>query len=596
MAVAWLDGARFADTNGYQNDFRRSMWLYRDWVIDAFNDNMPFDQFTIEQIAGDMLPDATVAQKVASGFNRNHRSNTEGGSINEEWLVENVVDRVETTSTVFLGLTMGCARCHDHKYDPVSQREFYEFFAFFNNIEERGVYTEQRGNAGPTVAVETDEYLAQARELENSLAEAEQAQQRRSRNALKAREQWQRSLAVTDGVPVPVDHRYSLLTRHGENSAVDIASVPAERVSSDLPGPAIRIAGKQDHVVLDDAFDFDATKDFTVSVWVRPSSYGAILSRMDAQHAYRGFDMLIMPDGRMNVHLIHNWPGNGTKITTVPRIPLDRWSHIVVRCQAPGKAANIEVVVNGSSVEHTVDKDTLDGSTLTEHPVWLGLRSQTPPYAGLISELAIWPRQLEDEEIRSLHRGAIQHMVHACQDDPTEQQQAEIDRQFLILHGASPEQNIELVKLRQQLEELKAHLPTTMIMQELEERRPTYVLQRGRYDMPDESQPVMPAVPSIFDSMNGDPPGDRLQLARWLVADDNPLTARVTVNRFWSQYFGTGLLETPENFGIQSPLPSHPDLLDWLANEFVSSGWDVKHIQRLIVTKQHLSANVTWYR
>ena len=170
MATFWLDAARFADTNGYQNDFQRSMWLWRDWVIRAYNDNMPYDQFVIEQLAGDMLPDATLEQKIATGFNRNNRSNTEGGSLEEEWFVENVVDRVETTSTVFLGLTVGCARCHDHKFDPISQKEFYQFFAFFNNVDQLGVYNEKRGNAGPTVSVITDEFQQQIDSINQKIA------------------------------------------------------------------------------------------------------------------------------------------------------------------------------------------------------------------------------------------------------------------------------------------------------------------------------------------------------------------------------------------------------------------------------------------
>ncbi len=588
MAIAWLDGARFADTNGYQNDFRRSMWLYRDWVIDAFNDNMPFDQFTIEQIAGDMLPDATVSQKVASGFNRNHRSNTEGGSINEEWLVENVVDRVETTSTVFLGLTMGCARCHDHKYDPVTQREFYEFFAYFNNIDERGVYTEKRGNAGPVVAVETPEYQQRARELREALGSVQRAQALRQREAMEQQAQWEEDIVGYSDSQVPGGSAVAVLGRAGETMPESVRELMEQldpgRTNDELPGPAVRITGTADHVVLGDAFDFDATRDYTVSAWVRPTSYGAILSRMDEQNAYRGFDMLIMPDGRMNVHLIHNWPGNATKITTVPRIPLNQWTHVAVRCAAPGKAVDIQVFLNGTPAGHTVDTDTLDGTTLTDHPVWLGLRARTPPFAGKISSLRIWPRQLDNQEVSNLHHGTVQHMVRSTGKKRTEQQQTDIDYQYLIMCGASPEQNAELIKLRREMQELKAYLPTTMVMQERDQRRPAFVLQRGQYDRPDESQPVDPGVPSIFASMPGEPPADRLELARWLVAEDNPLTARVIVNRFWARYFNAGLLETSENFGIQSPLPSHPELLDWLATEFVRSGWDIKHMQRLIVT------------
>ena len=585
MATFWLDAARFADTNGYQNDFRRSMWLWRDWVIKAYNDNMPYDQFTIEQLAGDMLPNATLEQQIASGFNRNHRSNTEGGSINEEWLVENVVDRVETTSTVFLGLTMGCARCHDHKFDPISQREFYQFFAYFNNVDEQGVYTEKRGNAGPTVSVPTPEFEERIRMMETKLASQQVSQKLKREEALRLRKK--EELTVDEiATPDVAGEVLAFLNRSFQDKPESIGKTrnelrDADRIKSSLVGQAVQLAGKKDqHLDLGSAFDFDATKNFSVSAWIKPKQFGAIISRMDGGDDYRGFDMLIMPDGRLNVHLIHKWPSNGTKITSELKIPKDRWSSIAVTCSAPGKAKNIQIYFNGQLVPHTVDSDTLNGSTLTEHPVWVGLRAQTPAFAGQISDLRIWPEALPIDAVERIHRQTLEHMIVSTIDNRSDEQRTEIDHQYKSI--ATDDSDLELQRAQREIDNQKKQLPTTMVMKELESPRQTYVLNRGVYDQPDKEQPVSAAIPGLFKSI--ETPANRLELAQWLVDGDNPLTARVAVNHFWNRYFGQGLLSTPDNFGVQSPPPSHPKLVDWLACEFVDSGWDVKALQRLIVT------------
>ena len=323
MALGWLDAARYADSAGYQADWERFMWPWRDWVVYAFNDNMPFDQFTIEQLAGDMLPDATMSQQVATGFNRNHRINDEGGSLDAEFEVEYVVDRVDTTATVWLGLTAGCARCHDHKYDPLSQREFYQFYAYFNNVPEKGI-DGRRGAARPFI---------------------------------------------------------------------DVPNKHVERQLNELTAE------------------------------------------------------------------------------------LDR------------------------------------------------LKSEGSDHAKLV-------RQIEEQS---------------------------------------------------QLLRKKVTTPV-MVMQEQEPREPAYLLKRGAYDHPDKSEVIPPALPAVFQSLTDATPGDRLQFARWIVSPQNPLTARVIMNRLWQHHFGSGLVKTSEDFGTRGEPASHPNLLDWLATEFVRTGWDIKAMHRLIVT------------
>ena len=524
MATFWLDAARFADTNGYQNDFRRSMWLWRDWVIEAYNQNMPYDQFVIEQLAGDMLPDATDSQKIASGFNRNHRTNTEGGSINQEWLVENVVDRVETTSTVFLGLTMGCARCHDHKYDPVSQKEFYEFYSYFYNVDERGVYTETRGNTGPIIQVVTDEYREKIATAEAKIRDKQTIVERLSEGTSKSQQKWRRGLtqfqfaatatpAVQFLCPDVIDERTKLADAWKtirENFVVDPQPV----------GRAVQITGERDkHPVLGSAFDFDAAKGFAVSAWVKPTQYGAIISRMDEAEAYRGFDILLMDDGRMNVHLIHDWPDNATKITTNGKIPRDQWTHVTVTVASPGAAANIAVYINGRPTAATVDSDTLNGSTLTEHPVLLGYRDYTNPFGGMISQLSIWDQPIDAVTVRDLYKTSMQQIIKKTTKSDDEKTKL-LAHHFRHSDSEYANALTNVAEAQTQLEALKKQLPSTMVMKELPEPRQAYILNRGLYDQPDKSRPVSAGIPSLFRSEAK--PKNRLELARWLVDGKNP--------------------------------------------------------------------------
>ncbi|MEM8678487.1 MAG: DUF1549 domain-containing protein, partial [Planctomycetota bacterium] len=404
MATFWLDAARFADTNGYQNDFRRSMWLWRDWLIDAYNANMPFDQFTIEQLAGDMLPDATIEQKIASGFNRNHRTNTEGGSINEEWLVENVVDRVETTSTVFLGLTMGCARCHDHKYDPISQREFYQFFSYFYNIDEQGVYNERRGNAGPIVSVETDEFKQRIADIERRMRDNQRQRAETQSQYASAQQRWAKELLAE--VDQPLECGKCLVAAAAatlEDNANQAHSIKASPLGKAVTFEMASDAG----VDIGDAITIDLEQGTTIAAWVHPTRYGAIVSRMDKADAYRGFDVLINPDGRMNVHLIHHWPDNATKVTTHRKLPLDRWTFVVVSVAARGKADDVTVAFDMQPVETDTEADTLDGTIRTDHPTWIGMRGDTQPFAGQIAGLTLLDRSVGIEDARPAYRKGL---------------------------------------------------------------------------------------------------------------------------------------------------------------------------------------------
>lgn len=583
MATQWLDSARFADTNGYQNDFKRSMWLWRDWVIDAYNQNMAYDKFVVDQIAGDMLDDPSLDQIVATGFNRNHRTVTEGGSIEEEWFVENVVDRVETTSTVFLGLTMGCARCHDHKYDPISQREFYQFFAFFNNANEKGFHNEKRGNVPPLVRVRTERHQERFGELDRLIQEVKGRLADQESSLTENQAVWEAELSkrtadrVSGQIPEPLIDEILLADLRDQS-----------RVVGGAVGDAVEFDRNQKmQVELPSEFQFHGDQPFSFIAWVKPEKNGAVISRMDGRDNYRGFDSLIIADGRIEFHLIHRWPTDAIKVTTKVPLKFSRWQHLAVTWDGSQKAAGFKVFVNGEPIAVDVNTDALFGPTDTGHALWLGLRDETPRFEGWIAGARVFERMLDRDDVARSFQGRIIDAIKNRDDwsNPTEERAEDT---FLndIYRGAFVPSfrklEEELEKLVTERAQLESNIPTTMVMEERQDRRKTFILERGQYDKPIEEDPVEPGIPAFLPQPDY-PINNRRDLARWLVDPANPLTARVAVNRIWEQYFGLGLLETSENFGVQSPVPSHPELLDWLAAEFIRSGWDVQSLQKLIL-------------
>ena len=588
MAVDWLDGARYADTNGYQNDFARGMWPWRDWVVRAFNDNMPYDRFVVEQVAGDLLPAASLDQRVATGFGRNHRSVTEAGAIDEEWRVENVVDRVETTATVFLGLTLGCARCHDHKFDPVSQEEFYAFYAFFNNVDEQGVHTEVRGNVPPLVEVPTPADLERLQGFERELAAARAEYTRLESEYSPAQSAWEAEL-LSQPAPEVSD---GLALRYGGLGA---SAEGAEHGTLRFCGPPAATDDERSGVDLGQAVQLDRGDSFSFAFWARPEaqdSQGAFLSKMDDRAAYRGFDTILFPDRTVAVHLIHEWPTRAVKVVTRQTLPTDRWSHVVVTYDGSSTAAGVSVWLNGRRASLRVESDTLDGTIETSEPLRLGRRSTAEFYRGSLSDVRIYGRRLSAEggdqsEIYALLRERARSLAaRAAESD--ERADSRASRELLELYRAAfvpalAEAAFVVERLERERREHEEQFPTCMVLAERSEVRPTYVLRRGRYDAPDESRRVQPDVPAFLPPLAPGQDRNRLGLARWLVDPRNPLVARVAVNRLWQRFFGVGLVETAENFGIQGARPSHPELLDWLATELVDQGWDLKAMQRQIV-------------
>ncbi|MGE3317289.1 MAG: DUF1549 domain-containing protein, partial [Planctomycetaceae bacterium] len=591
-ATRWLDAARYADTSGYQTDGERHMWRWRDWVIDACNANMPFDQFTIEQIAGDMLPNATLDQTIASGFNRNHRGNGEGGIIPEEYAVEYVVDRVETTATVWLGLTLGCARCHDHKYDPLRQKEFYQVFAFFNNIPEKGKAVKV-GNSPPMIPAPTpdDQRVLAALDQERDRAASEWKQLQPALAA--AQKQWeQQSTAglVDDWAPSE-----SLVARYNLDDNLNDASGRAKpgtfqsgdaSFSAGRVGKACDFDGKR-FIDAGDVGDFGYYDKFSVGAWIFPRGKqgGTIVSRMLDEDTRDGWSLRIT-DGRAQVLLVKRWLDDSLRVESAAQLNPDQWHHVFFTYDGSRVASGIKLYIDGKPAEVVVKLDELNQSFQSKNPLRIGGgHGPKGRFVGLIDDVRIYAELLPAERIALIpETSSIRDLLALPADKRSELQSAKLAACFVERYAPEPMRELRsrIIEMEKERALMVEKFPTVMVMQEMPEVRPTFILNRGQYDKPGD--PVSADVPASLPPLRTDGRHDRLEFARWLVSGENPLTARVAVNRAWQMYFGAGLVRTMEDFGSQGERPSHPELLDWLATEFLRTGWDVKGLHRLIVT------------
>ena len=596
MAVEWLDAARYADTNGYQTDGERSMWRWRDWVINAYNENMPFDQFTIEQLAGDMLPNATLDQKIATAFNRNHSLNAEGGIVPEEFLVEYAVDRVATTSTVWLGLTMGCARCHDHKFDPLQQKEFYEFSAFFNNINERGKGFKYV-NSPPFITAPTASQQEKLVELDQRLKEARLALADMDEEINSGQQVWEDSLVGSSDIDADVDWNLKdgLIVHHaldGDISGVHAGKIVDATLEDGLPhfvdgriGTAASFDGQR-YIDAGMPPNLGYEDEFTLSAWIYPTrDNGVIFSRAnEGDQGEVGWGLYI-EDGKIRLNLSTRVLDDGVAAETTQAIQLERWQHVAATYDGSKTPEGMRIYVDGIDQELAGLLDLVGNRLPQRYPLRIGASGSTKPnFQGSIDDVRIYDRVLEPEEIAVVSTAETISLIAGL--DPSKREKAQSDKLRLsyLNQYASPEIRAayqEVKRLENDRKDLWESFPTVMVMEEMKERRPTFRLNRGVYDNPAEE--VFPGTPSILPPM---PDGEknRLTFANWLVSPENPLMSRVTVNRYWQMYFGTGLVKTSDNFGSQGEFPSHPELLDWLATTFVESNWNVKELQRLIVT------------
>ena len=602
LAMQWLDAARYADTNGYNNDEMRTMWPWRDWVIEAFRSGMPWDQFLIEQLAGDLLPEATVSQKVATGFIRNHVLTTEGGVIEDEYHWEYVADRIHTTSTVFLGLSLQCARCHDHKYDPFSQRDYYRLAGFFNNVPDRIVSYSQGRMAEPLLKVPSKAQTAELEQLAQRETELQNLLAARTTAVAADADAWAAGLSeqqLAEMELAGLAHTFSLDEADGDFPDSHGRSAPAvlHGSRSSVPGHsgnALQFSGST-WLAAPDVGDFEADQPFTAAAWIRTAagSGGTVFSRMDDAAAYRGYDFIV-EGGRLNAHFVDHWPDKGCKVSTAAVLKPQQWHHVTLVWQGSRRAAGIRIYVDGVPQTLQVDNDgEVAGSLRTAKPFHIGRRQNSVPFTGTIDDVRIFSRALSDDDVRRLADGktlsGIREIVLTAAARRSAEQSAELQR-FWVEHidTESRSWRTELAAIGPRRAAIEQQIPQTMVMQEQTPRRPSYILNRGQYDQRGEQ--VTAGIPAVFaatlntiDTGAAQTEPTRLDFARWLVSPQNPLTARVAVNRWWEMLFGTGLVETTEDFGIQGALPSHPELLDWLACELQSSGWNQKHMLKSMV-------------
>ena len=577
MAMDWLDVARYADTHGFNNDSERSMWRWRDWVIDSFNSNKPYNRFLTEQLAGDLLPNPTLDQRIATGFGRNHVINSEGGIIDEEYRVEYVSDRVRTLGMAWMGLTLECAHCHDHKFDPITQRDHYRFFAFFNSIPEMGE-DGRVANAVPIMPAPTAEQQKKIQVLQSAIANVSHRVEARERSWT-----WNgRSLSSGGGLPPGG-------TTLCAPDAGSMAS--ASCVAGSMATQKITISKKE---------------PLTFSVWVHPAESDrdvALLSALDysenmAAASYGSGAEFRLSSGELEFRFSQRYPAYSLRIRSEgAAISTGQWRNVAFVYEgAAGHEAGlvpssaVRIFADGHELPTVVLNDDLpmpDSNADKPSTFRIGWdnNAHSARYAGKLGEISFWNRALNTVEIGSLFESRALPFASARQ---LAHEGTEVERNWLReadLKATDPnfaKDASELRRLRGELLAVKRSAPTVMVMQEMSVPRETHILTRGSYDVPGEK--VEPGVPEgLLGAWPAGAPKNRLGLAQWLTKPDNPLTSRVVVNRFWQQLFGTGIVKTSDNFGMQGEWPSHPELLDWLAREFVDSGWNVKALMRRLV-------------
>ncbi len=605
LTTEWLDVARYSDSYGYQRDDERLVWPWRDWVIASFNSNRPYDEFITLQVAGDLLPNAGPAEILPTAFNRLHGHVKEGGIVLEEYRVEYVADRTHTFGTAFLGLTMECARCHDHKYDPIPTRDYYSLTAFFANIDESGLISFfTPATPTPAMPLSTPETDAQLEQAEATLTTATIVEQ-----SLAHQPSVQSTFAEWLQFHRPREPNLSAIAHLTFDSRQDdtlpnaVASAPAAQTTAlnklveGKSGLALEFEGDE-VTFLPDVGHFRREDPFSFSLWLRPHAiapreniYSRGAGADDA--ASMGYEFLLI-DGKPTASLIHFWPGDALRIQALDPLPAQQWSHVVVTYDGSSRAAGLKLYLNGAPLATRVVKDNLTrsisdwnklgkGDSHRNHIVF-GQRYRDRGFVkGQLDEFLVFDRQLTAVEARQLFDQAyLTTLLTKDRVALTNLESSQLLDYFLATTSAEAfVARRQLHAARAQSNQLIDALPAISIMRESVDPKPTYVLERGAYDA--HGAPVTANTPSALPPLPADQPRNRLGLARWLTAPDHPLTARVTVNRYWQLIFGQGIVRTPEDFGSQGRPPTHPELLDWLARDFVDHGWDLHHLLKQMV-------------
>ena len=590
VAVPWLDLARHSDSAGYHNDSLRETWLWRDWVVKAFNENKPFNKFTIEQLAGDLLPNATLDQKIASGFMRNVMTSDEGGIIDAEYLNIYLVDRVSTLGTTWFGMSIACAQCHDHKYDPVTTREFYSLYAFFHNVPEKGKDGTRTLNPEPRMSAPSPEQQKELANLAAKITAADQLVKDLEGKFDAAQLAWETKVttdASARSIAGPYDQFPLNTNAHGvTHDGKEIAGKLSGETSfiDGAEGQSLKFEGKG-HADLGARYDFDKADKFSVGLWVRVANKpsGAPIGKMENEPNHRGWDIEFHA-GKASVHLIHKWPDDAIHVQTEKDLPFDTFQHLAFTYDGSGKAAGVKLFVNGQPVATKAVKDKLSGTIKTTAPFAIGQRGGGgSPFTGRVDELHIFARTLTEKEVATVASGPTLALATIEKSKRTKEQADKLQKFFRETQAAdyfaAKKSAEDARKAKTAFDKL---IPTVMVMAEMEKPRDTFIKVRGAYDK--NGDKVEAAFPAFLPKPATTSTNrlTRLDLANWLASPQHPLTARVAVNRFWAMLFGTGLVKTVNDFGSQGEWPSHPDLLNWLAADF-SRDWDVKRTLKQMV-------------
>lgn len=598
QARHWLDVARYADTHGFHYDNYRSIWPYRDWVIDAFNANMPWDQFTIEQLAGDLLPEPSLTQQIATGFQRCMPTTGEGGAIPEEYAAMYAQDQVDTMAAAWLGLTTNCASCHDHKFDPISMRDNYQLTAFFRNTTMKAM-DGNRADHAPSIFVPIDSDWQRWHDVQPEIAQYKQDLETIFETN---RETYQQFVADNTGNRdsflersqlwhIPLHSFTGTLNVVGEDGAE--AEVRFGKIDG-IAGAAPDLGGG--NYSLGDRGQIDSKLGHTISFWVYPRAFpsGALFSRMDATNHYRGWDVFF-ERGKIGGHVAEKWPENAAKIMSEEVLLPDRWYHVALIYRPEGGANRMEIWINGENVAANITHNSPVADYNADAPLRLGGRfkgewgrtdAQLGGRAGL-QNIRIYNQPLNQANIVSIIQGDLlegAEMLTLTEDQRKEEQLEVNYRAYLqIFHAHAREETGKMAALETELNQIISRGHKTLVMEEKANSEATaHILERGQYA--NKGEQVKANVPEILPPLPNEASQNRLGLAMWLVEDQNPLPARVTVNRLWAQLFGRGIVKSTSDFGIMGARPTHPELLDWLAVEFVESGWDYQHMIRLMIT------------
>lgn len=596
LTMEWLDVARYADSHGMHADGLRIMWPWRDWVIDAFYKDLPYDKFISWQLAGDLIPDGGQEQKLATGFLRNQPLNSESGIVPEEYRLKYVADRTNTTATAFLGLTMECASCHDHKFDPISQKEYYQMSAFFNNIKELGMIGNDM-NFGPLLLLTDSTTDLHLKNLTDSIRILEA---KKSAIQVDVRD-IEKFLAKIDP-PSPLV-KCGLNSYNSENKQVNGVEGPVTISVSGSPeivpgkiGSAIRLTSDYDQINIKGLEHFNLDDEFSFSVWIKTDKAGTFQSIVgnigDKNSGWRGWLFFIDSLNRPGLELVSNLSQNYIHVLARESLEVDQWTHLSFTYDGSARASGIRIFVGGNALDLDILSDRLYKNILPVkfrnyqpdplRSVRLGrgskyLFSETDDgvFYGTLDELSLYDRCLTEIEIWTLS---------GKKTVGWESEQGDIvGREYYLKHF-----HPEAARIDQRLKSLRSRkfamldtIQEVMVLEEMTQPRKTHILNRGQYD--DLGEQVQPSTPMRIFPFADSIGQNRLGLAKWLLTAENPLTTRVTVNRYWQMIFGRGIVSTPHDFGVQGSLPTHPELLDWLAVDFRESDWNLKRLLKMMV-------------